>query len=186
MWNNNLTNQRRLNMAFAMDLYTAVPCWFMLKLYPKLRWSFRNAIGKLEPGHQHVFISFLSSQIRWSLTTPSSSHCPLCHRNAWLWEHFFSCPVILPALSSKNIDITSFKHRAIEARWEEVFSTVANVLLVWHFAIKLNCDWLSIDYNRDTFHSALLAVSAATRWSVTSYHLFVCALNIVGGCGLWE
>jgi hypothetical protein len=140
-------------------------CLSFFRLFPNVRAadSFQNAIGKLNPGYQHVFISFLSSQIRWSFTTPSSSHCPLCHRNAWLWVHFFSCPVILTALSSRNIDITSFKHCAIDARWEEVFSTVANVLLVWHFAINLNCDWLSIEYNRDTFHSALLAVSAVTR-----------------------
>jgi hypothetical protein len=94
--------------------------------------SFRRIIGSLGSDHQHVLLCFLSSQMRWTITTPSSiSHCPLCHKNAWLWEHFFSCPVILPALRCRSVDITSFKQAAMESRWKEVwygfFLLVVNV-----------------------------------------------------------
>ncbi len=113
--------------------------------------------------HQHVLLCFLSSQMRWTLTTPSSIQCPLCHKDSWLWEQFFSCSVITPALRSRSLNVTSFKHSVIDSRWKEVFYTVANVLLVWHLAISMSCNWLKLEYDLDTFHSVLSASSTLTR-----------------------
>ncbi len=54
--------------------------------------------------------------------------------------------------------VAVFNSAVTQARWDEVFSTVAHLLLVWHFALSMRCEWLKIEYNPDTFRSILTAM----------------------------
>ncbi len=127
--------------------------FFRLFSSEKATKSFRRALSQLHHSEQHVVLCFASSQLRWTMTTPSCRSCPLCYRTSWLWEHFLQCPVLVPTLASRGIAFNNLKHAIIDADWEEVFSTVANLLLVWHFAIRISRQNLKPEYNPDTFYS---------------------------------
>jgi hypothetical protein len=130
-------------------------CLSFFRLFPseKASYSFRRALSQLHQSEQHVVLCFASSQLRWTMTTPSCVSCPLCHRAPWLWEHFLQCAVLAPSLASRGINFDNFKHAILSSSWEEVFSTVANFLLVWYFAIRISQPHLKLEYSPDTFHA---------------------------------
>ncbi len=140
-------------------LHSSGDCLSFFRLFPSEKAShlFRRALSQLHHSEQHVVLCFASSQLRWTMTTPSCVSCPLCYRAPWLWEHFLLCPVLASSLASRGINFDSFKHAILTSSWEEVFSTVANLLLVWHFAIRISKPNLKPEYCPDTFYALALA-----------------------------
>ncbi len=128
-------------------------------------------LSQLSQPEQHVVLCFASSQLRLTMTTPTCLSCPMCYRTSWLWEHFLQCPVLVPALASRGIDFNSFKHAIMSSNWEEVFATVANLLLVWHFAIRISRQNLKPEYNPDTFFS-LAQASRSLRFFIQLITLY--------------
>ncbi len=120
--------------------------------------AFRTALSSLELPYQHVLLSFFANQTRWCFLSPPSRSCPLCYTESWYWEHFLSCPVVVPMLSTRQLSLVSFraKIRAAVPAWTSVFSDVAMVHLIWHFALSsLNSYRHSLMYNADVFRSLL-------------------------------
>ncbi len=95
---------------------------------------------------------------RQALTAHCATRTPGCGNT--------SSPARSPHLlfKSRNLDLNLFKCSAIDLCWSEVFPTVPHVLMVWHFAIKMNWNWLRLEYDLDTLHSILPSSFSMPCW----------------------
>jgi hypothetical protein len=118
--------------------------------------KFRRVLSRFNLSQQHILISFMASQLRWSFTTVPRRTCPLCFVGSWRWEHFFNCPVIVPVLSTRSISIDCFRHHFSTDNWRSVFSTIPELLLVWHFALlQSQLPHFQQQYDPDVIRSVL-------------------------------
>jgi hypothetical protein len=112
--------------------------------------GFRHSLGTLPLSYQHVVLAFSSNQLRWCFLSYASLTCPLCRRQSWSWEHFFSCPFLAPSLSSRGLDFSLFRSHVQASRWKVVFREIAHVLLVWSFVLRTDAS-VSLKYDVDLF-----------------------------------
>jgi hypothetical protein len=150
--------------AFSFEFVHASPsvCMSLFKLVPTSHGfrSFRKSLSQLEHSFQHIVFVFSSSQVRWCFFSSPSQLCPLCHTKSWHWDHFLSCPLIVPLLTSRRISLLSFRAAVRSSCWPHVFDTIANVLLCWHFGLASTPCHRVPQYNPDVFRSLSRAAQA--------------------------
>jgi hypothetical protein len=116
--------------------------------------SFRQEFSALLPPYQHIVLSFVSNQLCWSFLASPSCKCPLCLLCSWDWEHFFTCSFLSPSLVSRGLESSWFRSPVHQSRWKLVFEDIANVLLVWSFALQTDAA-VSLSYSVDDFRRML-------------------------------